>query len=131
MTQKLGLACALLGHPRLLLLDEPAVGVDPIVQDRLGKSQKHIGHFFHANGVYSQLHVRVPRHGVNNELALAHSEDLRTRAAKSMAPLFLFRHPARVQVLQRRNARFASFGARRPFVRCRTRRPCVALAHGC
>ena len=93
MTQKLGLACALLGHPRLLLLDEPAVGVDPIVQDRLGKSQKHIGHFFHANGVYSQLHVRVPRHGVNNELALAHSEDLRTRAAKSMAPLFLFRHP--------------------------------------
>jgi ABC-type taurine transport system ATPase subunit len=96
MTQKLGLACALLGHPRLLLLDEPAVRVDPIVQDRLGKSQKHIGHFFHASGVYSQLHIRVPRHGVNNELALAHSDVLRTRAAKSMAPLFLFRHPARV-----------------------------------
>src|SRR5271167_809871 len=38
----------------------------------------------------SQLHVRVLRHGVNNELALAHSDLLRTRAAKSMAPLFLF-----------------------------------------
>ena len=32
----------------------------------------------------------------NNELALAQSDVLRTRATKSMAPLFLFRHPATV-----------------------------------
>jgi len=32
---------------------------------------------------------------------------------------------------RRQDARFASFDARRAFVRCRTGRPCVALAHGC
>ena len=30
MKQKLGLACALLGKPKILILDEPSVGVDPI-----------------------------------------------------------------------------------------------------
>ncbi|MCW5584013.1 MAG: ABC transporter ATP-binding protein/permease, partial [Gammaproteobacteria bacterium] len=47
MKQKLGLACTLLGHPRILLLDEPSVGVDPISRRELWK----IVHALVADGI--------------------------------------------------------------------------------
>ncbi len=42
MKQKLGLACALLGKPDLLVLDEPSVGVDPISRKELMKMVKEL-----------------------------------------------------------------------------------------
>lgn len=42
MKQKLGLACALMRKPRLLLLDEPSVGVDPISRRDLWKMVENL-----------------------------------------------------------------------------------------
>lgn len=42
MKQKLGLACALIAQPTLVLLDEPSVGVDPISRRELWKMMKEL-----------------------------------------------------------------------------------------
>jgi len=44
MKQKLGLACTLLGSPKVLLLDEPSVGVDPISRRELWKMVGALAH---------------------------------------------------------------------------------------
>jgi len=42
MKQKLGLACTLLGRPKILLLDEPSVGVDPISRRELWRMVREL-----------------------------------------------------------------------------------------
>jgi len=44
MKQKLGLACSLLSRPKVLLLDEPSVGVDPVSRRELWKMVQELIH---------------------------------------------------------------------------------------
>ena len=44
MKQKLGLACALIGKPGVLLLDEPSVGVDPVSRQDLWRMVQALTH---------------------------------------------------------------------------------------
>jgi ribosome-dependent ATPase len=41
MKQKLGLCCALIHDPDLLILDEPTTGVDPLARAVLGPDRAH------------------------------------------------------------------------------------------
>ncbi len=44
MKQKLGLACALMARPKVLLLDEPSVGVDPVSRQDLWRMVQALTH---------------------------------------------------------------------------------------
>lgn len=59
MKQKLGLACTLLRPPRLLLLDEPTVGVDPISRREL----------------WSIIYAQVEREGMSVLLSTAYLDE--------------------------------------------------------
>ena len=50
MKQKLGLACTLLGSPKVLLLDEPSVGVDPVSRAELWSMVRRIADAGMADG---------------------------------------------------------------------------------
>lgn len=56
MRQRLGLALAWLGHPRLLLLDEPANGLDPAGIRELRNQIRHLAHDLHVT-VFLSSHV--------------------------------------------------------------------------
>ncbi len=59
MKQKLGLACVLVGNPRLLLLDEPTVGVDPVSRREL----------------WEIIHRQVKSHGLTVLLSTAYLDE--------------------------------------------------------
>ena len=58
MKQKLGLACTLVRSPRLLLLDEPTVGVDPVSRRELWAI---VGNLVKSEGMSVLLSTGLPR----------------------------------------------------------------------
>ena len=57
MKQKLGLACTLVQPPRLLLLDEPTVGVDPVSRRELWEIIGHLTREAHTTVLFSTAYL--------------------------------------------------------------------------
>ncbi|MGC8520065.1 MAG: ABC transporter ATP-binding protein, partial [Steroidobacteraceae bacterium] len=57
MKQKLGLACTLVQPPRLLLLDEPTVGVDPVSRRELWDIIGHLTRESHTTVLFSTAYL--------------------------------------------------------------------------
>lgn len=57
MKQKLGLACTLVQPPRLLLLDEPTVGVDPVSRRELWEIIDHLTREAHTTVLFSTAYL--------------------------------------------------------------------------
>ncbi len=97
MKQKLGIACALLGSPRLLLLDEPGVGVDPLsrrdlwrmVQDLADKGMTIIW-----STAYLDEAERCPRVIMLDEGRLLYAGPPEKLTARAAGKVFLITPPA-------------------------------------
>src|SRR3546814_6194022 len=57
MKQKLGLACALMARPRVLLLDEPSVGVDPVSRQDLWRMVQALRSEEHTSELQSLMRI--------------------------------------------------------------------------
>ena len=62
MKQKLGLACTLIRSPRLLLLDEPTVGVDPVSRRELWEIVNRLVHKEGVSAFVSTLYLDEAEH---------------------------------------------------------------------
>ncbi|MDZ4830359.1 MAG: ABC transporter ATP-binding protein [Phycisphaerae bacterium] len=91
MRQKLGLIMALAPHPRLLVLDEPSSGLDPLMQERLREHLRNVVRsgstvFFssHTLGEVEQLcdHIAIVRDG--QLVACAPLEEIRRKAGREV-----------------------------------------------
>ncbi len=88
MVQLLGVAQALMGEPRLLLLDEPTAGLDPnwtrAVKDRIREANKNGASVFFSSHILSEVQELATRVGILNKgklLAEDTVQNLGTRLA--------------------------------------------------
>jgi ABC-type multidrug transport system ATPase subunit len=70
MIQRLGMARALLGHPPILILDEPSGGLDPrgviLIRDKIRKARKQGATIFVSSHILSEIQEICDRVGIIN-----------------------------------------------------------------
>jgi lantibiotic transport system ATP-binding protein len=105
MRQRLALACAWLGHPRLLLLDEPANGLDPIGIRDLRTQLQQLAHdrattvFLSSHALSEVEQVATCVGIIKDGRLLFQGEWRRDRAQDSLEDLFLRVTAARDEAL--------------------------------
>jgi ABC-2 type transport system ATP-binding protein len=92
MRQKLGLVLALVHEPRLLILDEPSTGLDPLMQDRLYTQLRALaakGHtVFFSTHTLSEVELLCDRLAILREGRVVEADsvqNLRSRAARAVS----------------------------------------------
>ncbi len=104
--QKVGLVCAFMHNPDVLILDEPTSGLDPLMQGRFVElllEEKDMGKtIFLSSHMLDEIEKTADRIGILREGRLAAVEDAaKLRSSYQKTYLLTFEHPAAANAFQK------------------------------